>query len=91
MSIKPYPKRKAVICNGNKGVYIVDRQVICCLCDQCSAEAKSRGLEELELSPTDFERHSGVQSGQNLFVLSLHSILPETTTGLIFPYIADVL
>ncbi len=57
--MRPYPKRKAVICNGNKGVYIVDRQVICCLCEQCSAEAKSRGLEELELSPTDFERHSG--------------------------------
>ena len=57
--MKPYPKRKAVTCNGNKGIYIVDRQVICCLCEQCSTEAKARGLEELELSPTDFERHSG--------------------------------
>lgn len=62
LAVKPYPKRKAVICNGNKGIYIVDRQVICCLCEQCSAEAKARGLDELELSPTDFERHSGMST-----------------------------
>ena len=51
--------RLQVICNDNRGVFLVDRQVIACLCDQCKAKALQMGLAEMELSPTDFERHSG--------------------------------
>jgi len=69
-----YPKRLPVICNNNKGIYLVDRQVICCLCQQCKEEAAARQLPELELSPTDFERHSGdrrVGGGGDWSVLAL--------------------
>ena len=52
-------QRVPVICNGNKGVFLVGRQVIVCLCNECEARAKSAGVPEMELSPTDFERHSG--------------------------------
>ena len=51
--------RLNVVCNGNRGVFIVERQVIVCLCSQCAARAAQMGLPEMELSPTDFERHSG--------------------------------
>lgn len=52
-------QRLPVICNGNKGIFLVGRQVIVCLCEGCVQQAKKNGQPELELSPTDFERHSG--------------------------------
>ena len=51
--------RVPVICNGNRGVFVVERQVIVCLCRSCVSRAAMDGLPEMELSPTDFERHSG--------------------------------
>ena len=55
----PPLQRVPVICNGNKGQFLVGRQVIVCLCNECTNRAKSSGIGEMELSPTDFERHSG--------------------------------
>lgn len=56
-------QRIPVVCNGNKGIFLVGRQVIVCLCEGCVQRAKEVGLAEMELSPTDFERHSGPCSG----------------------------
>lgn len=53
------PERLPVICNGNQGIFIVERHVMVCLCTQCKNRAQDLGKAELELSPTDFERHSG--------------------------------
>ena len=64
-----------MVCNGNRGLFIVERQVIVCLCSQCEARAAQMGLPEMELSPTDFERHSG----RSLRSRDVHAIVRNFT------------
>lgn len=56
----PPPAEVEVICNGNPGTFVVKTQAICCKCDSCKSIAKEHGLPRLELSPTEFEKHSGM-------------------------------
>jgi hypothetical protein len=56
------PPSVDVVCNGNKGTFIVARQMMCCRCRGCEAKAEKQGLALVEISPTEFERHSGEPS-----------------------------
>lgn len=48
-----------VACNGNVGTYLPSVHLVACDCVHCRDFAAERGLARLELSPTQFEAHSG--------------------------------
>lgn len=48
-----------VTCNGNPGTYFLDRQTIACSCRTCEAKAARNNARYVEMTPTQFERHSG--------------------------------
>lgn len=54
--LKPELLMVAVICNGNKGTFLVNTQTVMCCCNVCfRRESKKSGI-----TPTEFERHSGL-------------------------------
>ena len=57
------PAQVPVVCNGNRGVFIVESQCMACQCSHCSERAAKLKLPYLELTPTEFERHSGARRG----------------------------
>lgn len=48
-----------VICNGNRGLYLVGTGNMACTCKTCSAAAETNNVPYYELDLTVFERHSG--------------------------------
>jgi hypothetical protein len=49
-----------VLCNGKDGLFRVDKRTIDCSCEVCSEIKKIMGLEELDMSPREFEYHAGM-------------------------------
>ena len=52
------------MCNGNRGYYVVDSGTCICCCVACTERAKRADLPCFQISPTEFERHSGGLSCQ---------------------------
>ncbi|KAK9808673.1 hypothetical protein WJX72_001750 [[Myrmecia] bisecta] len=50
----------AIICNGNKGRLVVDDSTVVCLCRGCQTKARRQGKPWVEMTPTEFEKHSGM-------------------------------
>ncbi len=53
-----------VVCNGNYGRLELPSQVVLCRCGECRAFAARAGLARLELTPAEFERHSGARASK---------------------------
>jgi hypothetical protein len=56
------PMEVDVVANSNAGVYLVERRAVRCLCAGCAAAraADPEGMADYVVSPTEFERHSGI-------------------------------
>ncbi|KAK9812437.1 hypothetical protein WJX73_010562 [Symbiochloris irregularis] len=50
-----------VICQGNRGLYLLERDKMACTCKTCSSSAERAGVPYHELDLIIFERHSGAQ------------------------------
>src|SRR5579875_1718103 len=50
-----------IICNGNRGRFLLQRQACVCACRACAQRAQRAGAPHLEMTPTEFERHSGAR------------------------------
>eukprot|EP00878_Enallax_costatus_P035731 GHUV01039940.1.p1 GENE.GHUV01039940.1~~GHUV01039940.1.p1 ORF type:complete len:232 (+),score=38.58 GHUV01039940.1:620-1315(+) len=62
---EPYPEAVGIFCNGNHGVYLVNRRGVQCLCKVCQENRRNNPNTDLWLvSPTEFERHSGMSSAK---------------------------
>ena len=48
-----------IVCNGNRGYYLVHSSTCICCCVACNERAKRADLPCIQISPTEFERHSG--------------------------------
>jgi hypothetical protein len=53
-----------IVCNGNRGRFLLQRQACVCACKACAARAARAGAPHLEMTPTEFERHSGARTAQ---------------------------
>jgi hypothetical protein len=50
----------SIMCNGKPGLFRLQRQTCDCYCDICILLKNKLGVEELDMSPKEFERHSGM-------------------------------
>jgi len=48
------------ICNGKEGFYRIDKHTVDCLCDVCEEIKAIMQVEELDMSPREFEYHAGM-------------------------------
>jgi hypothetical protein len=55
----PYPSELLVVAKSNAGVYMVDRCAVRCACAACAPLGPSHLV-----SPTEFERHSGIPAAK---------------------------
>ena len=56
-----WPAHIVVQCNGNMGKFMLGKQSMVCMCKLCQAKAVKADLPYTEMTPTEFERHSGMQ------------------------------
>ena len=54
-----WPAHITVQCNGNVGKFLLGKQSMVCICKLCQAKAVKADLPYTEMTPTEFERHSG--------------------------------
>jgi hypothetical protein len=52
-----------IICNGNRGRFLLEHQSCVCHCKGCEARAARHNVAYHEMTPTEFERHSGAHQG----------------------------
>ncbi|KAF8060099.1 trx [Scenedesmus sp. PABB004] len=78
----PYPAALGVICNGSRGTYFVDRGAVQCRCRHCAA-ATARGTTRPLMSPTEYERHTGMTTAKKwrVSVRVAHEGQPEVPLG----------
>ncbi|KAF6255264.1 hypothetical protein COO60DRAFT_235055 [Scenedesmus sp. NREL 46B-D3] len=53
-----------VVCNGNPGRYLLEAHSVRCMCQGCSSRRRQNGGEGWLVSPTEFERHSGMSTAK---------------------------
>jgi hypothetical protein len=64
-----------VCCNGNTGVFSLPAQVVECHCSRClTAEGQAAGI-----TPTEFERHSGLLTAKKWYVTGMEMRLNVLT------------
>ena len=63
-----------IVCNGNRGYYLVHSSTCICCCVACMERAKRADLPCIQISPTEFERHSGTAASP----AGHHRITPKT-------------
>ena len=56
-----WPAHVLVQCNGNQGKFLLNKQSMVCTCKLCQTKAAKLGLTFVDMTPTEFERHSGTQ------------------------------
>ena len=56
-----WPAHVLVQCNGNQGKFLLNKQSMVCTCKLCQTKAAKMGLTFIDMTPTEFERHSGEQ------------------------------
>lgn len=59
------PAALLVTCNGNPRIYLQARQGMQCMCLPCQAQRPMQPQADWVMSPTQFERHSGLPSHKN--------------------------
>jgi hypothetical protein len=61
----PVPQALTICCNGNYGVYQLQRHSVQCLCKDCQSERSTdASAAAWAMSPTEFERHSGMPTAK---------------------------
>jgi len=56
-----WPAHVLVQCNGNQGKFLLNKQSMVCTCKLCQTKAAKLGLTFVDMTPTEFERHSGIK------------------------------
>ena len=80
----PPPMELNVAANGNPGVYLVERRAVRCLCAAClEARRAHPGAAAHVISPTEFERHSGIPAAKKwrFSIKVAHAGEPEICLG----------
>ena len=54
-----WPAHVLVQCNGNQGKFLLVKQSMVCTCKLCQNKAAKLGVPFVDMTPTEFERHSG--------------------------------
>lgn len=54
-----WPAHVMVVCNGNVGKFLLMKQSMVCTCKLCQTKAAKMGVAYVDMTPTEFERHSG--------------------------------
>ncbi len=78
------PPEINVSANANTGVYLVDRRAVRCFCAGCAeARRRLRGGGDHLVSPTEFERHSGIPAAKKwrFSIKVTHAGEPAVTLG----------
>lgn len=50
----------SIMCNGKPGLFRLQSQTCDCFCDVCKILKEKLGLDEIDMSPKEFERHAGM-------------------------------
>jgi hypothetical protein len=58
------PQALSVCCNGNYGLYLLARRGVQCMCMPCQAARVTQPQAAWIMSPTEFERHSGMPTAK---------------------------
>lgn len=58
------PQALNVSCNGNLGLYLLARRGVQCMCLPCQADRTTQPQAAWIMSPTEFERHSGMPTAK---------------------------
>ena len=68
-----WPAHVLVQCNGNQGKFLLAKQSMVCTCKLCQNKAAKLGVPFVDMTPTEFERHSGETLAQPVvWTLSEH-------------------
>ncbi|KAL0049732.1 hypothetical protein WJX82_008757 [Trebouxia sp. C0006] len=59
-----WPAHVLVQCNGNQGKFLLNKQSMVCTCKLCQTKAAKLGLTFVDMTPTEFERHSGMAASK---------------------------
>ena len=54
-----WPAHVVVVCNSNVGKFLLVKQTMVCTCKLCQNKAAKLGVPFVDMTPTEFERHSG--------------------------------
>lgn len=54
-----WPAHVMVVCNSNVGKFLLVKQTMVCTCKLCQNKAAKIGVPFVDMTPTEFERHSG--------------------------------
>ena len=54
-----WPAHVVVVCNSNVGKFLLVKQTMVCTCKLCQNKAAKMGVPFHDMTPTEFERHSG--------------------------------
>lgn len=57
-----WPAHVMVVCNGNVGKFLLMKQSMVCTCKLCQTKAAKMGAAYVDMTPTEFERHSGTKT-----------------------------
>lgn len=58
------PQALNVCCNGNYGIFLLARRGVQCMCMPCQADRVTQPQAAWIMSPTEFERHSGMPTAK---------------------------
>ena len=58
------PQALNVCCNGNYGIYLIARRGVQCMCLPCQSQRAALPVAAWIMSPTEFERHSGMPTAK---------------------------
>ena len=58
------PAALNVSCNGNYGIYLIARRGVQCMCLPCQSQRAVLPAAAWIMSPTEFERHSGMPTAK---------------------------
>ncbi|KAI8466128.1 MAG: hypothetical protein J3K34DRAFT_485474 [Monoraphidium minutum] len=63
-ALRGVPAELAVAAAGNAGLYLVERRAVRCMCTGCVEVRRDPRCAEYVVSPTEFERHSGIPAAK---------------------------
>ena len=62
-----WPAHVMVVCNSNVGKFLLVKQTMVCTCKLCQTKAAKMGVPFVDMTPTEFERHSGQHKKQKCY------------------------
>ena len=74
-----WPAHVMVVCNSNVGKFLLVKQTMVCTCKLCQTKAAKMEVPFVDMTPTEFERHSGEKRQSTLRVGLSHQSIPAST------------